>query len=87
VFPDGIIYDREKGNCRTFKTNQVFTAIASLQRVLAKNDKGQITNKSDLSCCVVLTEQISNHETKLLFKELYFKNHEVITWKLLKGLV
>jgi site-specific DNA recombinase len=57
VFPDGIIYDKEKGNCRTFKTNQVFTAIASLQRVSSKNDKGQITNKSDLSCCVGRTER------------------------------
>jgi site-specific DNA recombinase len=52
LFPEGIWYNKENHSFRTPKTNLLFSAITSLQSVSALNDKGQITNKSDLSFSV-----------------------------------
>ncbi len=41
LFPDGIVYDREKGAFRTEKVNSVFELIASLQSDSGENNKGQ----------------------------------------------
>lgn len=49
VFPNGIIYDREKGQYRTEKVNFVFARMARLQRVLAGNEKGDSHFFDDLS--------------------------------------
>ncbi len=49
VFPDGIIYDRQKGDYRTERINSVFALVASLARVSEQKEKGQTTSKSDLS--------------------------------------
>lgn len=41
IFPDGIIYDRQKGRFRTEKVNIVFALITSLNGDTAKKKKGQ----------------------------------------------
>ncbi|MFI5148965.1 MAG: recombinase family protein [Bacteroidia bacterium] len=40
VFPEGIFYDREKGQLRTDRPNLVFAQIAELAKVLGANKKG-----------------------------------------------
>ncbi|RFM35040.1 hypothetical protein DXN04_06465 [Chitinophaga silvisoli] len=40
VFPDGIVYGREKGQYRTEKVNFVFARIVRLQRDWTENEKG-----------------------------------------------
>ncbi len=52
LFPEGIWYIKENHSFRTPKTNLLFTAIPMLVGNTAKNEKGQITNKSDLSFSV-----------------------------------
>ena len=42
VFPEGIMYNKEKGVVRTSKINTLFSAIAPLVRVLAKKEKGNL---------------------------------------------
>lgn len=49
MFPDGIIYDREKGQYQTEKVNFVFARMAWLQRDLAGNEKGDSHFFDDLS--------------------------------------
>ena len=49
VFPDGIIYDRQKSRFRTEKVNIVFALIASLNGDIAKKNKGQTDAFASLS--------------------------------------
>ena len=49
VFPEGIIYDKEKGAFRTGRVNSVFELIAGLQQNLDQKEKGQTGGKTCLS--------------------------------------
>jgi site-specific DNA recombinase len=49
VFPEGIIYDREKGHYRTERINRIFSLAASLAKVSGEKEKGQTGNKTCLS--------------------------------------
>ena len=40
VFPEGILYNKEKGTYRTGKVNSLFAEIPPLKRVLEKKEKG-----------------------------------------------
>lgn len=42
VFPEGIVYSKEKGGVRTFKTNTLFSAIPMMTRVLTEKEKGNL---------------------------------------------
>ncbi len=49
VFPEGIIYDKEKGAFRTPKVNAVFELMSSLTRVSDKKERQQKGSDSNLS--------------------------------------
>lgn len=49
VFPEGIIYEKEKGAFRTDRVNVVFELIASLQQLSEEKEKGQTGNQTCLS--------------------------------------
>ena len=55
VFPEGVVYDKEKDSYRTPKTNAVFQLISSLSAENMGNKKGQTSTKTDLSCLVAGT--------------------------------
>ena len=42
VFPDGILYNRKNDECRTLKTNEVFSYFAGLQRVSGGKEKREL---------------------------------------------
>lgn len=42
VFPEGILYNKEKGVVRTEKVNSLFGSIQLLQRVVEENKKGNL---------------------------------------------
>jgi site-specific DNA recombinase len=42
VFPNGILFDKEKGTVRTERTNSLFSAIPSLVKVLSEKKKGNL---------------------------------------------
>jgi site-specific DNA recombinase len=83
IFSEKLIF--ENNEYRTATLNPAIALICNTGAALLDPKQNKPSKNDDSSCQVALTEQISNHETKLLFKELYFKNCEVITWKLLKG--
>ncbi len=52
VFPDGILYNKEKGTYRTEQINSIFAEIPPLARVLEKNKKGNFKKNCLKSCSV-----------------------------------
>ncbi len=42
IFPEGIMYNKEKGVVRTERVNSLFASIPLLQRVLAEKKKGNL---------------------------------------------
>ena len=42
VFPDGVVYDREKDDYRTFEVNSIIELIAHQSRLLEDNKKGEV---------------------------------------------
>jgi site-specific DNA recombinase len=53
VFPDGIIYNRQKDETRTLRVNEIFLAMASLARVLQKEKPEFSSENSGLTAWVV----------------------------------
>ena len=53
VFPEGILYDKQKDLVRTPRINSIFAAIPVLSQVAKKNKKGHL-HKSDLSSHLVV---------------------------------
>ncbi len=49
LFPNGILYDREKGNYRTLKVNTILQLTHSFSKGLKHKKTGQSKNNSDLS--------------------------------------
>jgi len=59
MFPDGILYDREKNSYRTNKVNSVILLISSLSRSLGDNIKKKTALLGGLSSLVGTTDEIS----------------------------
>ena len=64
IFPEGVTYNRKNGTFRTEKINEVLRCIATLNCITVGNEKGQIGNETNLSFCVGMAGQISNHFLK-----------------------
>lgn len=56
VFPEGILYNKEKGVVRTFRTNGLFASIPDLVRVLAENKNGDSVKNRQKSTSVRIVE-------------------------------
>ncbi|QHL89420.1 hypothetical protein GU926_11355 [Nibribacter ruber] len=55
VFPEGVLYDKEMDGYRTHRVNAIFFLIASLSAKIGIKEKGQTSNKTDLSSWVAGT--------------------------------
>jgi site-specific DNA recombinase len=63
VFPDGILYNRKKDECRTERVNSVFSYISQLAWVLGKEKSGHKEENFSMSALVEPTglEPVSKH--------------------------
>ncbi|WP_071887914.1 recombinase family protein [Rufibacter sp. DG15C] len=55
VFPEGVLYDKKMDGYRTYRVNAIFFLIASLSAKMGIKEKGQTSNKTDLSYWVAGT--------------------------------
>ena len=69
VFPDGIIYEKEKGSFRTERVNSVFELIASLARISGEKQKGQ----TGVETCLSLSAEREGFEPPETFASTVFK--------------
>ena len=65
VFPDGVAYDREKDDYRTFKVNSVIELIAHQSRLLEDNKKEEADFLTKLPPLVRDPDKISNFVSDL----------------------
>ena len=60
IFPEGIMYNKEKGVVRTERVNSLFASIPLLQRVLAEKKKGNLVGDYLNSSLVPFDRQSTN---------------------------
>ena len=60
MFPEGLLYNKEKRVVRTPRINSLFALISSSARVLEENKKGYLVKSSLNSHFVVLEIKLSN---------------------------
>lgn len=61
IFPEGILYNKEKDTVRTNKINLLFASISGLARVLTENKKDNLLQDCLFGSNVGMAGQISNH--------------------------
>ena len=60
VFPEGILYNREKDTYRTFRVNTIFKLIPMIADEIRKKENGTNSNFKNLSRFVLSSGQLSN---------------------------
>ena len=60
IFPEGILYDKQKDAVRTVRLNSLFAAIPQLTSILGGNKKSYPVKNGSKSPLVVLSSQSSN---------------------------